>query len=117
MVVSLLLRTRTLLAAALLLSAAGAQSNTASSQLPASPARPQADRQQNEGGGLVIRQSVRRVILDVVVSDANGGPVPGLSTEDFSIAEDGKPQRIHSFDVHDFDVISNSLPKHPDFLP
>jgi VWFA-related protein len=112
MVASVLLRTRLLLAAAVLVGAAGAQSSSASLQLPRD-----SDSQESETSSLVIHQSVRRVVLDVVVSDANGGPVSGLTAEDFSIAEDGKTQRIRSFDVHDFDLISNSLPKHPDSLP
>jgi len=65
----------------------------------------------------VIHQNVRRVVVDVVVSDANGKPVSGLTASDFSIAEDGKPQQVRAFDVHDFDSISDSLPKHPSILP
>jgi VWFA-related protein len=121
MVPSVLLRTRLLLAAAVFVGTAAAQSNSAS-QLPTSlasqeHASEEHDSQKSEARGLVIHQSVRRVIIDVVVSDANGKPVSGLSADDFSIAEDGKTQRIRSFDVHDFDLISNSLPKHPDSLP
>jgi VWFA-related protein len=122
MVVSVLLRTRVLLGAALLLGTAGAQSNTAPAQLPASLDSQKSDSQKpdsqkSDASGLVIRQSVRRVIVDVVVSDASGKPVADLSSDDFSIAEDGKPQRIRSFDIHDFDLISGSLPKHPASLP
>jgi VWFA-related protein len=118
MLASVLLRTRLLLAAALLVGAVGAQRNVASSpQSPSSqtPASPNAQRK--EPSGLVIHQSVRRVIVDVVVSDSNGKPVSGLTADDFSIAEDGRTQRVRSFDVHDFDVISDSLPKRPAFLP
>lgn len=112
MLASASLRTRLLLAAALLGGTVGAKRNAIASQTPANP-----HTQQPEGGGLVIHQSVRRVIVDVVVSDANGKPVSGLTADDFSIAEDGKSQRIRSFDVHDFDLISESLPKHPASLP
>jgi VWFA-related protein len=137
MVVSVSLRTRLLLAAALLVGTAGAQSNPASSQLPANLDSqkldsqkldsqkldsqkldsPDLDSQKSEASGLVIHQSVRRVIVDVVVSDVNGKPVPSLTADDFSIAEDGKSQRIRSFDVHDFDLISGSLPRRPASLP
>jgi len=112
MLASVLFRTRLLLAAALVVGTVGSQRNAASSQTPAGRDAPQ-----SEGSGLVIRQSVRRVIVDVVVSDSNGQPVSGLTADDFSVAEDGKPQRIRSFDIHDFDVISESLPKRPAFLP
>jgi VWFA-related protein len=57
---------------------------------------------------LVIRQTVRRVIVDVMVRDSNGKPVHGLTADDFSISEDKKPQRTLSFDVYDFDKPSIS---------
>jgi len=62
---------------------------------------------------IVFKSSVRRVIVDVVVTGSNGKPVPDLKAADFSISEDGKPQRMLSFDVHDFDPVSSSLPKRP----
>jgi VWFA-related protein len=34
------------------------------------------------------------VLLDVVVMDKAGNPVPGLRLEDFSVTEDGKPQAL-----------------------
>jgi len=58
--------------------------------------------QSSESGTLVIRKSVHRVILDVVVTDSNEKPVHGLTREDFSVDEDGRPQHVLSFDVHDF---------------
>ena len=47
---------------------------------------------------------MHRVILDVVVTDANEKPVRGLTRDDFAVAEDGKPQHVLSFDVHDFEA-------------
>jgi VWFA-related protein len=55
---------------------------------------------------LTIRQRVRRVIVDVMVRDAHGKPVHGLTEGDFSITEDKQPQRVLSFDVYDFDKAS-----------
>lgn len=73
--------------------------------------------QKPESGGLVIHENVRRVVVDVVVTDANEKPVRGLTRDDFSIAEDGTPQPVLSFDVHDFeaaqDVPSAELPPLP----
>jgi VWFA-related protein len=109
MVASVLLRTRLLLAVAVFV---GAQRDTASAQAPS-----RIDSQKAEASGLVIHQSVRRVVVDVVVSDSSGTPVSGLTADNFSITEDGKTQRIRSFDVHDFDPISESLPKLPPSLP
>jgi VWFA-related protein len=110
MVASVLLRTRLLLAAAVFVGTLSAQDLSASS-----PPRHQSERPASNN--LIIHQDVRRVIVDVVVSDSNGKPVSGLTASDFSIAEDGKAQRLRSFDVHDFDSISDDLPKHPVFLP
>jgi VWFA-related protein len=112
MVASVLLRIRILIAAALLLPAVAATRNAASTQSTADT-----DAQKTETTDLVIRQNVRRVVVDVVVSDSSGKPVSGLNARDFSVTEDGKSQRIRSFDVHDFDSTADSLPKRPTSLP
>jgi hypothetical protein len=57
---------------------------------------------------MTIRQSVRRVIVDVMVRDAHGKAVHGLAASDFSITEDKQPQRVLSFDSYDFDKPSIS---------
>ena len=67
--------------------------------------------------GLVIKRTVRRVILDVVVTDPNGKPVQGLKQQDFKVEEDSKPQRVLSFDVHDFDPLLDFDPKVPTLEP
>jgi hypothetical protein len=47
-----------------------------------------------------IRVASDLVYLDVTVVDRKGNPVvTGLSKNDFTITEDGKPQRIFSFDT------------------
>ena len=46
----------------------------------------------------------RETIVDVSVTDSDGQPVRGLKKSDFTIAENGKPQPIHSF------VESDQLP-------
>jgi VWFA-related protein len=60
---------------------------------------------------------VRRVVLDVVVTDPKGAPVPGLTKQDFAVAEDGKPQEILSFDANgfsaDMDYVPTKLPPQP----
>lgn len=128
MVASALLRARFFLALALCLGTLASRSDFVSAQtsensdsqhsnpsnliIQGSP-----DTQKPAPNKPIIHQNVRRVVLDVVVSDPLGKPVSGLSASDFSISEDGKPQPIRSFDVHDFDFISDSLPKRPDSLP
>lgn len=106
------LRTNVFLVAALLVGTVGAQKDNAPT-----PALVISGQQEPQQSDLVIHQSVRRVIVDVVVSDANGKPVSGLTSDDFSVFEDGKPQHIRSFDSHDFDSLTDSLPKPPSSLP
>jgi VWFA-related protein len=54
--------------------------------------------QQQQGPVTTLRSESRLVLLDVVVGDAFGKPVRGLSKNDFTILEDGKPQNIDSFE-------------------
>jgi VWFA-related protein len=48
-----------------------------------------------------LKVAVRRVVVDVVVTDAKGQPVEGLTADDFKVFENGKPQAMRSFDAHD----------------
>ncbi len=48
----------------------------------------------------VLHLFARRVVVDLVVTDAQGKPVTGLSKDDFKVLEDGAPQRVLTFDVH-----------------
>src|SRR5262249_1759813 len=41
----------------------------------------------------VLRATTRLVVLDVVALDANGAPILDLKADDFTVLEDGKPQR------------------------
>src|SRR5271167_2309567 len=45
-----------------------------------------------------IRVNVRLVNVFVNVTDANGAPVGGLTKDNFTLAEDGRPQKIAVFD-------------------
>ena len=44
--------------------------------------------------------TTREVLLDVVVADAHGQPVAGLTAADFHLTEDGTPQAILHVDEH-----------------
>src|ERR1700748_2194454 len=56
---------------------------------------------QQESGEYVLRTTVRRVPVDIVVLDKSGNLVRGLTKEDFLVDEDKKPQNILSFDFFD----------------
>jgi VWFA-related protein len=64
-----------------------------------------------------FKTTVRRVVLDVVVTDSGGKAVPGLTRDDFSIAEDGQPQQALSFEANGFnqgmDYLPPKLPPEP----
>ena len=45
------------------------------------------------------------VLVNVTVRDKNGNFVRGLKPEDFTVLEDGKPQKVVSFDIESTDVV------------
>lgn len=71
----------------------------------------------SKDSGFVLRQTVRRVRVDVVVTDAQGHSVMGLQASDFRVAEDGKPQSIRQFEYHSDEVAEAALPKRPALPP
>lgn len=64
-----------------------------------------------------VHTTVRRVIVDVAVTDSAGTPVDGLDAKDFTVWEDGKPQQILSFDSHDLDAADTAAPRLPSLPP
>src|SRR5881394_3878692 len=46
----------------------------------------------------IVRVNSNLVSLDVMVKDKKGKPVTGLKAEDFTISENGVPQKIEFFD-------------------
>lgn len=64
-----------------------------------------------------LRRSVRRVVLDIVVTDKEGRFVPGLSRREFTVLENRKRERILSFDEEDFRSGPSSLPRQQPVLP
>lgn len=47
-----------------------------------------------------LKTTARAVVVDVVVTKGNDEPVGGLHKPDFQVLEDGKPQRVDSFEEH-----------------
>ncbi|HEX4006415.1 MAG TPA: VWA domain-containing protein [Acidobacteriaceae bacterium] len=65
-----------------------------------------------------IPVTVRRVVLDVVVTDSKNNAVHGLTAHDFSIREDDKQQGIKSFEEFNFEPPANFVaPKLPSLPP
>ena len=44
-----------------------------------------------------LKVYARETIVDITVTDAKGNPVHGLTRDDFTVKEDGKPQALKSF--------------------
>ena len=53
----------------------------------------------------VFRAETELVLVNVTVRDKNGKFVANLKPEDFQIKEDGKPQKVVSFDIENTDAI------------
>ncbi len=61
-----------------------------------------------------FESNVRVVLLDVVVTDSKGNPVTALKQDDFRVFEDGKPQKIASFQEHKgAPIVQDKLPPLP----
>lgn len=48
-------------------------------------------------GRTVVKANTRLVVVDVVATDSKGDPITDLGEQDFTILEDGRPQKISSF--------------------
>ena len=62
----------------------------------------------------VFRSGTELVLVNVVVRDKSGALVRGLTQDDFSISEDGKPQSITSFDFEELDRRAAAPPQTAD---
>jgi VWFA-related protein len=54
----------------------------------------------NAAPAATFHAETHQVLLDVVIVDHRGHFIPGLKPADFTIFEDGKPQKIAAFGVH-----------------
>lgn len=55
-----------------------------------------------------IRTGINFVRVDVIVTDNKGEPVLDLKPEDFTVTEDGKPQKVEQFSVVKIDATSQT---------
>jgi VWFA-related protein len=55
-----------------------------------------------------IRSTVNLVEIDVQVTDRNGKPVKGLKQDQFSVSEDGKAQKISTFEYNDIEQVETA---------
>ena len=96
---------------ALILAAIAALSGgAAGAQQARQQANPAIVSKEPDESSLVLHATVHRVLVDVVVLDARDRPVLGLSQKDFAVYEDGKAQRILSFEEHNMDPDADAGP-------
>ena len=55
-----------------------------------------------------IRSTVSLVEIDVQVSNRDGKPVKGLKQDQFSVTEDGKPQKVSTFEYNDIERVETA---------
>lgn len=74
-----------------------------SSAIAQAPVQPQTAK---DGQGNLYRMRVESelVLVNVVARDKHGNPVTDLKQSDFTLLEDGKPQKIQSFDFENLDT-------------
>src|SRR6266446_10295403 len=74
--------------------------------------------QSSSDSSTVIRATTRLVQVDVVVTDSSGHPVKDhLSEKDFTILEDGKPQKVSFFSFQQIEGQEKQQLPHPTQLP
>ncbi|HEX8814130.1 MAG TPA: VWA domain-containing protein [Terriglobales bacterium] len=61
---------------------------------------------QNDQTDYTFHAETELVLVNVTVRDKNGNLIRGLKSEDFTIVEDNKPQKIVSFDVENLDEVA-----------
>ena len=72
------------------------------------PAPPPLANKTAPDGKTTIRSTVSLVEIDVQVTGRDGRPVKGLPQSQFSITEDGKPQKISTFEYNDIEQIETA---------
>jgi len=80
--------------------ALGMHAQPTSTQQSPPPTQP-ATRPPYPAGPTTLSVTAREVLLDIVVTDAAGHPVPGLKASDFTVIEEGEPQVIRHLEEHD----------------
>ena len=72
------------------------------------PPPPPEVRQAPLAGKGAISTAVELVEVDVEITDRDGKPVKGLKQDQFSVSEDGHPQKLSSFDFNDVERVETA---------
>src|SRR5580658_10143554 len=98
----------TALALLALLAPAGLAQNAQHPAKPPAPTPPPTRAPLNDKG--TIRAAVDLVEVDVEITDRNGKPIKGLTQDQFTVSEDGKEQKLSTFDYYDVEKIEKAGP-------
>jgi VWFA-related protein len=93
-----------LAAVALMVSAPAAEQHQPPAQQPPAQNPPPPQPPPTQQPPPRIKTGINYVSVDVIVSDKSGNPVLDLAQDDFTLTEDGKPQKIDAFSVVKIDV-------------
>jgi VWFA-related protein len=93
-------RPRICLAPLLIGIAAVATSASLAQSLPPAPSSVSAAPAQAPGGITTLKAGTQLVIVDVVVTDSRQNPIHNLKASDFTLIENGSPQRVANFEEH-----------------
>ena len=91
-----------------LLAPVGLAQNVQQPAKPPAPTPPPTRAPLNDKG--TIRAAVDLVEVDVEITDRNGKPIKGLTQDQFTVSEDGKPQKVSTFDYYDVEKIEKAGP-------
>jgi VWFA-related protein len=84
--------------------AAALSASLALSTVTAQTASQQPEASKDQKGLYRFRVETELVLVNVVVRDKQGNFITGLTKDDFTLLEDGKPQRVSSFDFENLDT-------------
>ena len=84
------------------------QSNPTPTPVPAPPPQPTSDSTRPSSQSPALRTSSDLVRIDVEVTDHNGVPIKGLKPEQFTVTDNGKPQKISTFLYSDIEAVETA---------
>jgi len=86
-----------------------AQQQSAPTTVPVPPEATKPANTVNPASALHAESNIVRI--DVEVTDKNGKPIKGLRSDQFTITDDGKPQKISSFSFADIESVEKAGPE------
>jgi len=90
---------------------AGAQQESGKPTVVAAPAVPPPTQRSIPPAPGVLRAQSEIVRIDVEVTDKSGKPIKGLREDQFTVTDNGKPQKISSFSYSDIESIATAGPE------